>query len=89
MAFFSFLFSQKSSIVDAWQGSTYTSVNLRKLDIVKDDDEDLDELFVWFGWRTKGVFTLFPAETIVRDPHHRESTTRCGWTWEDLNFHKT
>ena len=29
---------------------------------------------------------LFPAETIVRDPHHRESPTRRE---QDLNLHRT
>ena len=38
-------------------------------------DDDDDELFLWYGWPTKGV-ALFPAGTIVRDPHHRESPTR-------------
>ena len=36
---------------------------------------DDDELVLWYGWPTKGV-ALFPAVTIVRDPHHRESPTR-------------
>ena len=36
--------------------------------------EDDDELFLWYGWPTKGV-ALFPVGTIVRDPHHRESPT--------------
>ena len=40
------------------------------------DDEDNDgELFLWYGWPTKGV-ALFQARTTVRDPHHRESPTR-------------
>ena len=42
--------------------------------LVHDDDDDDDELFLWYGWPTKGV-ALFPAGTIVRDPHHRESPT--------------
>ena len=39
------------------------------------NDNDDDELFLWYGWPTKGV-ALFPAGTTVRDPHHRESLTR-------------
>ena len=50
-----------------------------------DDDDDDDELFLWYGWPTKGV-ALFPAGTIVRDPHHCESPTRRG---QDLNLHRT
>ena len=38
-----------------------------------DDDEDDGELFLWYGWPTK---VSFPRETIVRDPHHRETPTR-------------
>ena len=38
------------------------------------DDDDY-ELFLWYGWPTKGV-ALFPAGAIVRDAHHRESPTR-------------
>ena len=30
-----------------------------------DDDDDDDELFFGYGWPTKGVYTLFPAWTIV------------------------
>ena len=30
---------------------------------------------VWFT--VKRSLALFPARTIVRDPHHRESPTRC------------
>ena len=41
---------------------------------------DDDELFLWC-WPTEGVMVgrrkaLFPAGSIVRDPHHRESPTR-------------
>ena len=31
-----------------------------------DDDDDDDELFLWYSW-----------STVVRNPHHRESSTRC------------
>ena len=31
--------------------------------------------FCCYGWPTKGVLALFPAGTIVRDPHHHESLT--------------
>ena len=30
-----------------------------------DDDDDADELFLWNGWPTKGVYALFPDGTIV------------------------
>ena len=39
-------------------------------------DDDDDELFLWYGWPTKGV----------RDPHHRESPTRRE---QDLNLRRT
>ena len=41
-----------------------------------DDDDDDDELFLWHGWPKKGLYmclALFPAGTIVRDPHHHKS----------------
>ena len=40
-----------------------------------DNDDDDYELLLWHGWQTKRV-VLFPAGTIVRDSHHRESQTR-------------
>ena len=40
-----------------------------------ENEMDDDELFLWYGWPMKGA-ALFPAGTIVRDPHHRESPTR-------------
>ena len=43
-----------------------------------DDHDDDDELFLRYGWPTKDV-ALFPAGTIIKDPHHRESPTR---VWE-------
>ena len=46
---------------------------------------DDDELFLWYGWPTKGV-PLFPARTIVRDPHHHESPTHRK---QDLNLRRT
>ena len=39
------------------------------------DDDDDDELFLWYGWPTKVVFL---AGTIARDSHHRESSACCG-----------
>ena len=41
----------------------------------KNDDDDDDELFCGMVGRRK-AFNLFPAGTIVRDPHHLESPTR-------------
>ena len=43
----------------------------------KGDDEDDDKLFLCYGWPANGVYGLFPAGTIVRDSHHRNSQT-CG-----------
>ena len=51
-------------------------------DLSNDDD---DELFLWYGWPTKGL-ALFPARTIARDPHHHESPTRRE---QDLNLRRT
>ena len=31
---------------------------------------DDDELFLWNGRLTRGVYTLLPARNIVRDSHH-------------------
>ena len=61
---------------------------LLNLDLIDDDDvdddhDDDDELFLWYDWPTKGVQ---PAETIDRDPHHRESPTRGK---QDLNLCRT
>ena len=50
-----------------------------------DDDDDDDKLFLLYGWQTKGK-ALFPAGTIVRVPHHRESPT-CRE--QDLNLDRT
>ena len=41
--------------------------------------DDDDELFLW-------RLALFPAGTIVRDPHHRESPTRRE---QGLNLRRT
>ena len=49
------------------------------------NDVDDDELFLWYGWPTKGL-ALFPAGTIARDLHHRESPTRRE---QDLNPRRT
>ena len=35
-----------------------------------------DELLVWLWLTNERRLALFPAGTIVRDPHHRESPTR-------------
>ena len=40
-----------------------------------DDDDDDDEFFCSMVNRRKAL-ALFPAETIVRDPHHGESPAR-------------
>ena len=37
-----------------------------------DDDNDDDELFLWYSWQKKRRLALFPARTIIRDPHHCE-----------------
>ena len=52
----------------------------------KDIYDDDDELFLWYGWTTKGVSSYFQAGTIVRGPHHRESPTRCK---QGLNLRRT
>ena len=46
-------------------------------------DDDDDELFLWYDER---CLDLFPAGTIVRDPHHREFPTRRE---QDLNLRRT
>ena len=48
-----------------------------------DDDDDDDELFLWYDERR---LALFPAGTIVRDPHHCEFPTRRE---QDLNLRRT
>ena len=56
---------------------------LSKID--DDDDDDDDDVFV--VWLTdERCLALFPAGTIVRDPHHRQSLTRCG---QGLNMCRT
>ena len=50
-----------------------------------DDDDDDDELFV--VWLTdKRRLALFPAGTIIRDLHHRESQASRE---QGLNLHRT
>ena len=50
--------------------------------MLADDDDD-----VFVVWLTdKRGSALFPAGTIVRDPHHRESLTRRE---QDLNLRRT
>ena len=51
-----------------------------------DDDDDNDELFLWHGWTTKGVWLSFPVGTIVGDPYHHKSPTRSK---QDLNLCRT
>ena len=46
-------------------------------------DDDDDELFLWYDER---CLDLFPAGTIVRDPHHREFPTRRE---QHLNLRRT
>ena len=50
-----------------------------------DGDDDDGELFLWYGWSTKGI-VLFPAGINVRDPHHCEYLARYK---QDLNLHRT
>ena len=45
-----------------------------------------DELLVWLWLTDERRLALFPAGTIVRDPHHRESPTRRN---QDLNLRRT
>ena len=45
-----------------------------------------DELLVWLWLTNERRLALFPAGTIVRDPHHRESPTRRK---QDLNLRRT
>ena len=52
----------------AWKRSCYQ--------VDDDDDNDDNELFLWNGLPTKGVYTSFPARAIVRD-HHSKSLTHC------------
>ena len=44
------------------------------------------ELFLWYGLTEERRLALFPAGTIVRDPHHRESPTRRE---QGLNLRRT
>ena len=60
-----------------WKGALknllkFTRKHLCRSQNFDDDDVD-DELFLWYGWPTKGV-ALFPAGTIFRDPHEQDST---------------
>ena len=41
-----------------------------------DDDDDDDDEFLCSMVNRRKVLALFPAETIVRDPHHGESPAR-------------
>ena len=56
---------------------TATTCGSKKVYLGLTDD---DELFLWYGWPTKGV-ALFPARTIVRDPHlsRISDTPRAGF----------
>ena len=49
-----------------------------------DDDED-DELVLWYGWQAKGFWPFFQWQP--RDPHHRKSPT-CH-EQDNSNIHKT
>ena len=40
------------------------------------DDDDDNELFLWNGWLTKGIYALFPPENTVRDSHRCKSPNR-------------
>ena len=49
-------------------------------------DDDDDELF-FVEWLTGEMcLALYPVRTIVRDPHHHKSPTRCK---QGLNLHRT
>ena len=49
-------------------------------------DDDDDKLFLLVRRLGERRLALFPAGTIVRDPHHRESPTRRK---QDLNLRRT
>ena len=52
-----------------------------------DDDVENDEELFLLAWLTdERRLALFPAGTIVRHPHHRESPTRRE---QDLNLRRT
>ena len=52
-----------------------------------DDDDDDDNEFFFVVWLTdERRLALFPAETIVRDSHHRKSPTRRK---QGLNLRRT
>ena len=40
------------------------------------DDDDDNELFLWNGWPTKGIYALVPPENTVRDSHRCKSPNR-------------
>ena len=42
--------------------------------------------FLWYLLTDERHLALFPARTIVRDPHHRESPTRHE---QELSLHRT
>lgn len=46
------------------------------------DDNDDDELFLWYCWPTKSVSLVFSRD-LVRDPHHHVCPTRSE---QDLNL---
>ena len=52
----------------------------------KANDDDDDELFFVVWLTDERRLALFPAGTIVRDPHHLESPTRRE---QDLNLRRT
>ena len=52
--------------------------------LLADDDDDDDDDDEWLTDEMR--LALFPAGTIVRDPHHRESPTRRE---QGLNLRRT
>ena len=65
---------------------TVFAVQYSPLPLAGDDDDD-DDGFFFVVWLTdERRLASFPAETIVRDPHHRESPTRRE---QDLNLRRT
>ena len=55
-----------------WRKLSFSSIKSHKRPLT----QIYDELFLRNGWPTKGIYALFPAGTIVRDSHHRKSSTR-------------
>ena len=51
-------------ILHAWSHTTFKTY---------DDDDNDNELFLWYGRLTKDIKPPFPAGIIASDHHHRES----------------